>query len=54
MKNVLLRLGFLALAVLIVLPVVSSVNDLPSNQTLLRTSGSPLPGPQPPPPASLA
>jgi hypothetical protein len=54
MKNVSVGLALLVLAILIVLPVVSNVNELPNNKLslspLLFASGSPLPGPQPPPP----
>ncbi|MGB8477181.1 MAG: hypothetical protein WCE61_24140, partial [Candidatus Acidiferrum sp.] len=52
MKNISLRLAILVCAVLIVLPVSSSVKNLFSNRTTLTPvaslSGSPLPMPQPP------
>lgn len=52
MKNISVRLAFLVLAVLIVLPVVSSVNNILSNKVpnslCLAASGSPLPQPAPP------
>jgi len=57
-KNIFLRLAFLVLAVLIVLPVNSSVKQLSSNRiaavsNTLR-SGSPLPFPTPPARATVA
>ena len=52
MKSIYVRLGFLVLAVLIVLPVNSSVKQLSSNRragvSVAIRSGSPLPTPTPP------
>jgi len=51
-KNISLCLTFLAVAVLIVLPVYGSVKQLSSNRTVVlsaaASSGSPLPAPVPP------
>ena len=52
MKNISVRLALLVFAVLIVLPVDSSVKQLSSNRTaavsVATLSGSPLPIPNPP------
>jgi len=52
MKNTSVRLALLVVAVLIVLPVNSSVKQLSSNRDISASaailSGSPLPAPQPP------
>ncbi|MFI5094555.1 MAG: hypothetical protein ACHQIK_14035 [Candidatus Acidiferrales bacterium] len=52
MKNILVRFGLLVAAILIVLPVNSSVKQLSSNRTaavsVAMLSGSPLPIPNPP------
>jgi hypothetical protein len=51
-KNISIRLGFLVLAISIVLPVNSSVKQLSSNRragvSVAIRSGSPLPTPTPP------